>query len=144
MEGFITERMNRPFFVVRQYNGGDLEFGGSTQDEPDAQFRTRLLEKSGKFVPPFDRLEMFGLTFAIVHQILLKFPGIEKCKLYAKTCFKSLFWFIFKWPAIGPFEKEPEMQTIAHISSSRTNRLAIGCRRRSSISMHCSATSRRT
>jgi hypothetical protein len=91
MEGFRTERMNRPFCVVRQYNGGDLEFGGSTRDAPYAQFRTRLLEKSGKFVPPFGRHEMFKLTFAIVHQILVASPGIESCRLYTKRYFNGLF-----------------------------------------------------
>jgi hypothetical protein len=84
------------------------------------------MEKSGKFVPPFDGHEMFGLTSAIVHQILMESPGIEKCTLYAKRYFKSVFQFISKWPVIGQFEKEPEKQTVAQVVKFKFKKKTFG------------------
>ena len=99
-----------PWFVVEPKEGKDFKFEGSTPDEAFEGYRSKMIKKIGKFVPPFDGHEMFGLQSALVHRIFIDMPGIEKCEKYQRRFFRSCFPLVFKWPIIGQFEKEPEKQ----------------------------------
>jgi hypothetical protein len=108
LENAIVERNGKPFFVVRPREGDKFEWSGFTPDEPYMQLRALLAENSGKFVPPFDGHEMFGLTSALVNLILMEQPRFRECHGYANRFFLGGAQFVSKWPVIGQFEREPE------------------------------------
>jgi hypothetical protein len=108
LENTIVDRNGKPFFIVHPLDGDKLEWSGFTADEPYAQIRALLTEKSGKFVPPFDGHEMFGLTAALVNLIFMEQPRFRECHGYANRFFLGGTQCVSKWPVIGQFEREPE------------------------------------
>lgn len=99
-----------PWFVIEPKEGKEFKFEGKSPDDAFEAFRVKMAKRLGKFVPPFDGHEMFGLQSALVHRILIDMPGIENCENYQRRFFKSCFPLVSKWPIIGQFEKEPEKQ----------------------------------
>lgn len=116
-----TKKKKIPWFVIEPRSGKDFKFEGETPNEAFENYRSKTIKRLGRFVPPFDGYEMFGLHAALVHRLFLDMPGIEHCSIYEKRFFKSSFPLVSKWPIIGQFEKEPEKtpapQPAAQLSS---------------------------
>ncbi|OHS95210.1 hypothetical protein TRFO_02152 [Tritrichomonas foetus] len=104
----IHEKDGKPWFVIESKDGRDFKFEGLTPNAPFKEYRTKLMKKLGKYIPPYDGHEMFGLHSALIHRIFIDMPGREKCENYERRFFKGGFSFVSKWPIIGQFEKEPE------------------------------------
>lgn len=118
VECTITEENGKPYFIINDYKSIEhFHFEGNTPDEPFEQLRSQAIKKLKKFIPPFNGHEMYGLTSAIFHRLLINMPGIEHCPNYVRRFFCTNFQFINQWPVIGQFEKEPEKQTINNVNS---------------------------
>jgi len=109
----IELKNEKPLFVVHPLHSEGNRLEATTPDEVFSIFRTKLMKKAGIFIPPYDGHEMFGLTTAFVHKLLLEMPGIDQCENYQRRHFTTAFPIIQKWPVIGQFEKEPEKPVIS-------------------------------
>jgi hypothetical protein len=127
LETSISEQNGAPWFTVRPRDQNqDVAFSGATPDEPFAEVRARIMKRTGRYFPEFDGHEMFGLTSALFHRIVMELPGFEACVDYHKRFFRGAFQFVSKWPVIGQYTKEPEKQPIPHIVKFKYKKKVFG------------------
>jgi hypothetical protein len=108
VEATVEERDGLPLFVIKPMKSDGFNFVGLTPSEPFEEIRTRIMKKTRKYIPPMDGHEMFGLTSAFVHRLLMDMPGFELCPAYQRRFFRSTLGFVNDWPTIGQFEPNPE------------------------------------